>query len=402
MVLNLIRKYIGGWTNHSGTVISHKMIENEMEYRGSKSVVYEVRPYNNTTVKEQRVDGGYINNLMLRCTLMGFERNYQGRVLSNQINRCTRRFYTVAAKVIKQPETQNLGTMNPWFITGFTDGEGCFRISLTKRDNLVGWRVQLFFQIALHQKDKLLLENLQNYLGVGKIYKSGKDMLQYKIQSLNEIEIILNHFDKYPLISQKRADYELFKEAYNIVLNKEHLTDKGLRKIIALRASLNLGLSEELKTAFPDIIPTVRPLVQCQKIQDANWLAGFASAEGCFMVGVRKDKNYSTGFQVNLIFLVTQHVRDEQLMNSLTEYLNCGNLHKKREVFEYQVSKFADLTDRIIPFFNKYPILGQKSKDFEDFSKVADLMETKVHLTTEGVNEIRKIKDNMNTGREWS
>ena len=402
MVLNLIRKYIGGWTNHSGTVISHKMIENEMEYRGSKSVVYEVRPYSNTTVKEQRVDGGYINNLMLRCTLMGFERNYQGRVLSNQINRCTRRFYTVAAKVIKQPETQNLGTMNPWFITGFTDGEGCFRISLTKRDNLVGWRVQLFFQIALHQKDKLLLENLQNYLGVGKIYKSGKDMLQYKIQSLNEIEIILNHFDKYPLISQKRADYELFKEAYNIVLNKEHLTDKGLRKIIALRASLNLGLSEELKTAFPDIIPTVRPLVQCQKIQDANWLAGFASAEGCFMVGVRKDKNYSTGFQVNLTFLVTQHVRDEQLMNSLTEYLNCGNLHKKREVFEYQVSKFADLTDRIIPFFNKYPILGQKSKDFEDFSKVADLMETKVHLTIEGVNEIRKIKDNMNTGREWS
>jgi hypothetical protein len=89
------------------------MIENEMEYRGSKSVVYEVRPYSNTTVKEQRVDGGYINNLMLRCTLMGFERNYQGRVLSNQINRCTRRFYTVAAKVIKQPETQNLGTMNP-------------------------------------------------------------------------------------------------------------------------------------------------------------------------------------------------------------------------------------------------------------------------------------------------
>jgi len=90
------------------------MIENEMEYRGSKSVVYEVRPDINTTVKEQRVDGGYINNLMLRCTLMGFERNYQGRVLSNQINRCTRRFYTVAAKVIKQPETQNLGTtMNP-------------------------------------------------------------------------------------------------------------------------------------------------------------------------------------------------------------------------------------------------------------------------------------------------
>jgi hypothetical protein len=33
---------------------------------------------------------------------------------------------------------------------------------------------------------------------------------------------------------------------------------------------MNLGLSDELKAVFPDIIPTVRPLVQCQKIQDAN------------------------------------------------------------------------------------------------------------------------------------
>ena len=148
MVLNLIRKYIGGWTNHSGTVISHKMMETEMEYRGSKSVVYEVRPYNNTIVKEQRVDGGCIGISsinkkisMLRCTLMGFERNYQGRVLSNQINRCTRRFYTVAAKVIKQSETQNLGiTMNPWFLTGFTDGEGCFRISpLFTKKGVIIW-----------------------------------------------------------------------------------------------------------------------------------------------------------------------------------------------------------------------------------------------------------------------
>lgn len=167
---------------------------------------------------------------------------------------------------------------------------------------------------------------------------------------------------------------------------------------------MNLGLPEELKTAYPDVIPFVRPLVQGQKIQDANWLAGFASAEGCFLVGVlrRKSNSYSAGFQVNLIFLITQHVRDEQLMNSITEFLNCGNLHKKREVFEYQVSKFMDLTEKIIPFFNEYPILGQKSKDYEDFSKVAELMETKVHLTKEGVDKIREIKDKMNTGRELS
>lgn len=87
---------------------------------------------------------------------------------------------------------------------------------------------------------------------------------------MNDLEVILNHLDKFPLLTQKYGDYELFKQAYNLVLNKEHLTHQGLRKIIALKASLNLGLSEQLKIAFPDVIPVARSLVQCPKIKDAN------------------------------------------------------------------------------------------------------------------------------------
>ena len=47
-----------------------------------------------------------------------------------------------------------------------------------------------------------------------------------------------------------------------MMLRKEHLTHKGLLAILSLRASLNLGLSESLKTAFPNIIPALRPLVE--------------------------------------------------------------------------------------------------------------------------------------------
>jgi hypothetical protein len=42
---------------------------------------------------------------------------------------------------------------------------------------------------------------------------------------------------------------------------KEHITQEGLLTILSLRASLNLGLSEALKTAFPHIIPALRPKV---------------------------------------------------------------------------------------------------------------------------------------------
>jgi hypothetical protein len=62
------RKAVSGWTNHPCTVISQELIENEMGYRGSKSIM------NNFIVKEQRVDGSYcikIKNMQLRCTLKG-------------------------------------------------------------------------------------------------------------------------------------------------------------------------------------------------------------------------------------------------------------------------------------------------------------------------------------------
>lgn len=54
---------------------------------------------------------------------------------------------------------------------------------------------------------------------------------------------------------------------------------------------------------------------------------------------------------------------------------------------------------KIIPFFEKYPILGEKSRDFKDFCKVAEQMKQKKHLTKEGLDQIREIKEGMNTGR---
>ena len=77
------------------------------------------------------------------------------RVQSNQINRQTRLFNS---KAIQQCSTQNL-TMDPWFVTGFTDAEGSFILSIVRNKELkVGWRVQAIFEICLSQKDQALLE----------------------------------------------------------------------------------------------------------------------------------------------------------------------------------------------------------------------------------------------------
>lgn len=287
------------------------------------------------------------------------------------------------------------GELAPNFVTGFTDAEGCFRISLTKRAK--GWRVQLFFQITLHKKDKALLESIKRFFGVGQINISGKNLLQYRVQNFKELAIIINHFTNFPLITQKFADFILFKKAYELIISKQHLTHEGLLKIVSLKASINLGLSNTLKVAFPNIIPALRS-IPSTCVPDNHWLSGFASGEACFLVGLSKSLNSLTGFQVSLTFILTQHVRDELLMKNLIKFLGCGRLSLKKNVYELQVSRFSDVKS-IINFFFKYPILGEKSKDFNDFVRVFKMMESKSHLTNEGVATIRKIKDGMNRKR---
>ena len=90
------------------------------------------------------------------------------------------------------------------------------------------------------------------------------------------------------------------------------------------------------------------------------------------------------------------------LLRSFEEFFNCGKVYLQSEnVLAFKVTKFSDITDIIIPFFNKYPLPGVKSKDFKDFCLVAELIKNKAHLTEEGLNKIRSIKTGMNTGRNF-
>ena len=66
---------------------------------------------------------------------------------------------------------------------------------------------------------------------------------------------------------------------------------------------------------------------------------------------------------------------------------------------EYRVTKIGDITQKIIPLFQKYPIIGVKALDFADWCLVADMVNKKEHLTKEGLDKIRKIKVRTNKGR---
>ena len=241
LIPSYIRKAFSGWSNYPCMVINQKMSENEMGYRGSKSEFLHPQPFE-VYVKEQRVDGSYFGSVSiprLRCTLTGGESRYHIKIPSKQLNTaCARTFSTL-------PSGQGRNVLNPWFLSGFTDAEGCFSIGIRPDAKLkTKWRVLPVFIIKLHKKDLSILEVIKKTLHIGKIRKSGENCVQYVVESFKELQVIVNHFDKYPLVTAKVSDFVLFKQCFEMIKNGEHLTEEGLLKIVTLKSSINWGNSD--------------------------------------------------------------------------------------------------------------------------------------------------------------
>ena len=183
---------------------------------------------------------------------------------------------------------------------------------------------------------------------------------------------------------------------------KEHLTREGLIKVLSIKESINLGLSDSVKSAFLDIVAVERPIISNQKILDPYWLAGFASGEGCFLVTLIKTTSNQLGYWVQLSFQLTQHTCDIELINNLKEYLDCGQttVYDNHNFIKYVVSNISDIMEKVLPFFEKYSIVGVKFQYYEDFKQVVLMVKDRKHLTFEGLKLIKNIKEGMNKLRK--
>jgi hypothetical protein len=173
----------------------------------------------------------------------------------------TRGLYTQATN---NGNTSGRG-LEPNWVTGFADGEASFHVSIYKCDSYkTKWRVIPSFQIELHEKDLGLLNQIQSFFGVGTIRINKKrNSANYCVQSIKDLtSVIIPHFVQYPLITQKQADFLLFKSVVELMNSKEHLTSEGFNKIVVIKASMNLGLPKQLMESFPGITAVSRPVVE--------------------------------------------------------------------------------------------------------------------------------------------
>jgi LAGLIDADG endonuclease len=133
---------------------------------------------------------------------------------------------------------------------------------------------------------------------------------------------------------------------------------------------------------------------------EAQWIVGFVDGEGCFHVGINPHKEMTTGYQVLPEFTVVQHKRDIKVLHALKSYFGCGVVRTNHgDRMAYRVRGVKHLIEIIIPFFMTHSLKTEKNIDFKKFRHVLLEMEKGNHLTSEGVEEIRRIASQMNRGR---
>nr|QXI88254.1 hypothetical protein [Ulva intestinalis] len=131
---------------------------------------------------------------------------------------------------------------------------------------------------------------------------------------------------------------------------------------------------------------------------ESQWIVGFVDGEGCFFIGLNKNPEMTLGIQVLPEFSVVQHKRDEQILYALKDFWKFGVVRKNHgDRLCYRVRGVEHLNKTIIPFFEKHSLKTKKKVDFLKFRKVLQLIESKKHLTVEGLLKIDSLRLEMNT-----
>jgi hypothetical protein len=294
--------------------------------------------------------------------------------------------------------------IDPWFVTGFTDGEGSFYFSITDSDTKIKWRVKIFYSLvaANNPANYAMLVNIRNFFGVGSVKVDKNNAIRYLATGLKDSLIIRDHFIKFPLMSSKIVHFQLWSKVIDLMLVKEHLKREGLLKIIGLKVHSPKGLSDKLLSEFPNF-----PRIECPNYStdfnkmNANWLAGFMNADGHFGLHIQKNKSAKLGEQCQPVIKITQNNRSLKVLHEIAKFLNLGKVFPHSQTKDASNFKILSLTEinSFIDQFKESKLQGAKALDYYDFGQGVELMNKKEHLNPDGLEKIRIISQGMNTNR---
>ena len=129
-----------------------------------------------------------------------------------------------------------------------------------------------------------------------------------------------------------------------------------------------------------------------------EYISGFVDGEGCFSVSFSKRPRFIVGWETKPSFSVSQNRDRAQQLFIMQKHFGCGFMRdgKIDKTIKYEVRRLNDLLEKVIPHFERYPLLSAKQRDVESLKAVCLLMKENKHITAEGIRTILPIAFRMN------
>jgi len=312
----------------------------------------------------------------------------------NKINSRSSALTTLTGKCLTEERSDtNLRSKLGPYLAGLIESDGTIAVhnkySKAKKYNP---KIAIVFNLA----DEPLALKLASITEAGTIYKkkdAGHILWQIKkLEDVIKIINIINGFMRTPKIEVLHRAINWLNENSAVILS-------------TLNCNLNcLNL---------DLSP----------IDSNAWLAGFTDGDGNFSInlvdrkknGKMTSKRIQTFFRIELRQTYHREVAVEQggdsyfpIMNKIATYFGVNLYSRTREqkdkiFYAFMVISHSAIThEKVINYFNLYPLYSSKYLAFKDWSKVVELSKLRAGkiLTLEEVSEVKKIKEQFNSKRK--
>ena len=130
--------------------------------------------------------------------------------------------------------------LDPNWITGFVDGEGCFYVGINQHNRTKQWQLLPEFRIVQHKRAEQVLHRIQNFFGFGVVTVNHDDRKEFRVRGLENLNKIVEFFKIYKFRTlSKQKSFDVFSEVIKMMNKKEHLSDDGRMKIAKLISTVN-------------------------------------------------------------------------------------------------------------------------------------------------------------------
>ena len=128
------------------------------------------------------------------------------------------------------------------------------------------------------------------------------------------------------------------------------------------------------------------------------YISGYVDGEGCFTVSISPRAKLRVGWEVRPSFSVSQNGDRAEVLYALQAYFGCGSIRPdpSDKTLKWETRRLEEILERVIPHFERWPLMSGKHHDFERFASVCRLMAAGEHRSRAGLTKIVELARGMN------